>query len=508
MIAGCMRQRSTRLRLGLLGRITSGMAVVKRWPIALAIVCIATSMHPSFRAVVTGQGSADPTWSAAQSETATNVSVIDGHRRITITYNDATGNDATLLYSPTTRTVRPGTSLLGWSTSDDDGRSWTYGGKVGPPAGWAALWGDPAMAGDTADPRYVFISNLAVPSSKMPAQGITGSLADAIGGACIARSEDGGRSFAMDQCVSHQSHAYDGGGMVAAGAPGDHRVFAAFNDVETLQMDVWESPDDTGTFTLMPNPFPGMRIASHPRLRFDRDTDTLYLAAMDYDDSRVYITDYRDGVWATPVAATLATAGAPVVSLSDRLLVAAYQFSYDIGSPGDLPGSEIRFLYTVSDTVSQRLELRGSSCGLDLSEQCQDAPEWGTTPGSGVGVTGDQFNPAIRASPSIDGRGSEWKATYTSREHDPEGNTISIEEANLQTLAGGGRTFHPADLVKNLLVCSNKVGYYGDYDLLEFLGFRGRAPVFIRPYSDASEGCVQRWNYVSARVHISAAIFE
>src|SRR5690349_16814075 len=41
---------------------------------------------------------------------------------------------------------RRGMSLMGWSASVDEGRTYTYRGKVRPPKGWAAIWGDPSIA--------------------------------------------------------------------------------------------------------------------------------------------------------------------------------------------------------------------------------------------------------------------------------------------------------------------------------------------------------------------------
>ena len=105
--------------------------------------------------------------SRTQSETAAATSYA-GRNAMVLTYNDETGTESTIQYTPTTRKVLPGASLMGWSYSLDFGKTWKYGGKVSPPKGWAALWGDPAMTTSQAAYRYVFISNLAIPDSKMP----------------------------------------------------------------------------------------------------------------------------------------------------------------------------------------------------------------------------------------------------------------------------------------------------------------------------------------------------
>ena len=50
------------------------------------------------------------------------------------------------------RIVFPGASLLGWSYSKDKGQTWTYGGKVKPPSGIAALYsvGEPDLDAEAA----------------------------------------------------------------------------------------------------------------------------------------------------------------------------------------------------------------------------------------------------------------------------------------------------------------------------------------------------------------------
>jgi hypothetical protein len=456
---------------------------------------------------VTGANKGDPTSLGTQSETAVNVSVVAGKQIITVTYNDDTDANKKIAYTAATRTVMPGATMLGWSYSTDSGKTWTYGGTVAPPANWAALWGDPAITSDFSDQRYVFISSLAIPSSKMPAGGISGPVNDYIGGACIAISSDGGKSFKIDQCLSDNSDFYDGGSMVAAGSPTDRRVFASFIDWDTAKIDVWSSPTDTGTFTQMANPFPGMKMASHPRLRFDRDTDTLYAGAINDGDGRVYLNRYTSS-WGKPVVASLPTAGNPTITLSDRTLRTAYQFSYDVGTPSANGNDAVRMLYTVRDPDSSKLYVRGSYCTLDLTV-CKDAPEWGTTPGN-FNLKGQQFNPKVRAFTGFFGIAPEWKAAYESTDDDPNGNKVSFKEGNLVVLPNGARLFLPFDLVKSQLVCPDNRGYWGDYDELQFAGFDkdSTVPRFILPHSDSTTGCPTRWEYTSNHLHVSAAVFK
>jgi len=199
-----------------------------------------------------------------QSETALTTAYSNAQHIVVVAYNDGTDTSSTVKYTSQTRTVLPGASMMGWSYSLDKGQSWKYGGKVLPPKDWAALWGDPAITTSGTHYSIVFMSNLAIPSSKMPQNGISGPVNDFLGGACIARSTDGGKHFQVHQMLSNQSHFYDGGSM-AASKKGE--IFAAFVDVDTNQIDVWRAPNDSAQFAPMPNPFPDMKMFSHPRIR-------------------------------------------------------------------------------------------------------------------------------------------------------------------------------------------------------------------------------------------------
>src|SRR5271169_3126997 len=143
----------------------------------------------------------DPTNSGTQTETSSTVAVIGGGSRIVVAFNDETNEGSTITYTASNRHVTSGASLMGWSYSDNQGTSWTYGGKVPTTADWPVLWGDPALTTSQSNYGIVWMSNLAVPSGKLPPGGIDGYLdytdSEAyIGGACIAKSVDSGNTFA------------------------------------------------------------------------------------------------------------------------------------------------------------------------------------------------------------------------------------------------------------------------------------------------------------------------
>ena len=456
---------------------------------------------------VTGSNGQDVTFQRDQSETAVNVSNVPGPKQvITVTYNDDTGTEKTIVYGSNTRHVTSGASSMGWSNSVDGGKTWNYGGKVAPPNGWPVLWGDPSLAADFLDQRYVFLANLAVPAAKMPAGGIDGPLNSYLGGACIARSTDGGLTFGIAQCVSSNNDFYDGSSMVAAGSAYDRSVFAAFRDVDQNRIDVWRSPNDTGQFQMLPNPFPQIPIGSHPRLRFDPDSASLYVAALGVNDNKIYVNRYSNG-WGNPVVASYTTVGNPDIQLSDRTLRTGYQFSFDIGTPSSNGGDDLRFAYTAFDQQSNRYYVRGSYCAFDLSGQCHDAPEWGTTPGN-FNLTGDQFHPYVRAFRGFFTLQPVWKLAYTTREDNPGGNTVSVRQGNLAVLQNGTRIFIPFSLPGGLLVCPDLRGYWGDYHELQFAGIdqNGNAQ-FMLTFSDSSKGCLTRWEYTSHHVHVTSVVF-
>ena len=99
---------------------------------------------------------------------------------------------------------------------------------------------------------------------------------------------------------------------------------------------------------------------------------------------------------------------------------------------------------------------------------------------------------------------SIWKLTYLSRQHDPKGNTVSLEQGNLFALPNGVRILLPFTLVDSHLVCPDNRGYWGDYDDMQLSGFNNTSAVFLRTCSDSSQGCPQRWEYTSHHVHVSA----
>jgi len=450
---------------------------------------------------VTGQSSADPTWESNQSETAINVSNTGGKQIFTVTYNDKTGNEGTIVYTANDRIIKTGATLMGWSNSTDDGQTWKYGGKVPPPREWAALWGDPAIATWFNDQRYVFLSNLAIPASKMPANGVSGSPQTALGGACLARSSDGGVTFSNYTCLTNSSHFYDGASLaISLGGA----VYAAYVDVATTRIDVWRSDSVNGQFTMLANPFPGITMYGHPRLR--TWYNAVYLVAQ-ASNGWIWINRWAGGSWGKAVHfSQMAAQLYPTVHLSKENLRTGPQYSFDVGAASDWGDDPIRMLYTARDGAGGRLYIRGAYCPLDISA-CKDAPEWGTTPGN-LNLEGDQFNPNVRAFAGFFSIPAAWQGTYLSREDAPNGNSVTVKRGALAVLPNKGpRVLLPFDVATNLDVCSYGT-YWGDYNDLQFAGFARDSTTarFLSAFSDSSKGCIEQSEYKSRHLHVSSAM--
>jgi hypothetical protein len=470
----------------------------------------------------TGEDDRRPTWHGTQSETACAVAFARRQEIFVTAYNDDT-DDGKITYTANDRVVFQGASMLGWSYSQDRGKTWTYGGKVKPPKGIAALWGDPAIVVSRTNPSRVYITSLAIEESKIPPTGHHGWLDDGtITGACVARSDDGGIHFAIQTCFSESKHFYDGSAL-AAGFGGDQRIFAAFRDTVNSHIDVWASPDGLAPFVKIADPFPDMKILSHPRLAYDQVTGALLVAAIAEGDQVIFMNRLVGATWQGPVRASFPTTRIDI-PVGPQTIRMAYGFSFDVGSPsltelGDgstrVGDNAVRMLYTTRDAETKRIYVRGSSCRADLSK-CIDVPQWGTTPGN-LNTPRNQWNPTVKAWIGFIGLPPEWKATYQTTDDNP--NAVSIKQGNLAVLPDGTPIFVPFNLVAPRPVCpdfrygspgSAKSGYWGDYDEMAFAGFSADSttPEFLLTFSDSSKGCVSQSEFTSNHLHVSSVVIK
>jgi hypothetical protein len=424
---------------------------------------------------------------------------------------------------------------MGWAYSDDDGTHWTYGGKVPTAPGWPVLWGDPAMT-TVPDPSndVVMMSNLAIPTDEFtPGEAVAQDGPNGpIGGACFARSTDGGLSFKVVQCVSdtdppfQEGHFYDGETLAATPSGA---IFAAFNDTNTDRINVWSAPNFNSNFVQIAEPFPNMMSLMHPRLRAAADGSVYAaspFAATLPDGSTgpvVFLNRYVNGAWGTPQQASeIMQASVPVIDLNSQVLGSELvvrmgpQFSFAVGSASAGGQDAVRLMVTRIDS-NGRFFIEGSACAADLSG-CHPVPEWQVGPTLLRGIISHQaFNPLVQASPAHRiGRAPDprtipgtWLTTYyvvtgTSNKAIQTGHMY----LNYQN---GNPVGIPVDLPDLLTVCSDArvdVGnedYWGDYNDMVVLDNGLEPPAFVSFITrDQQLGCIERWARFSLHQHVSA----
>jgi hypothetical protein len=489
---------------------------------AAALVCACSTNHP-----VTGGGD-KVTQSDNQSETAAAVATVGSMIRLSVAYNDETGQAAKIQYANSnSRLALSGASQMGWSFSDDLGVTWTHGGPLPPPKGFAILWGDPAMATSGSKKNVVFMSSLGVPDAKLPPGGISGSLGSEdptygfpIGGACIARSVDGGKSFVNMGCVrnttpiaadpgSGNGHFYDGGAL-ASTPKGD--VFAAYTDVETAKIDVYRAPNENGSFTALPDPFPGKTAFMHPRMRVGPD-GVLYLAAVilgKNGEAALFMTRFVGGAWTTPVQVASDSEQGPEIDFGStvqgsKLTVrTAGQFGFDVGAASAQGNDAVRIMET--RISAGRLFIEGTACSADLLT-CAVMPGWQIGPSDPSATPLDVYNPDVVAWRGDDKHEPTWQSSFMER-FGASVTTVNVARATLGYVNGNSLTI-PIDIARKVPVCSDTRGYWGDYDDMLLVGPAAKSGMsWMRFYTDSSDACSKRWTYVGREQHVSLAGYD
>jgi hypothetical protein len=507
-------------------RISLGILLALLALLALLTGCATSGM-------VTGRD--DRTRQGGQAETDATTTFFRGVHRVVVGYNDDT-SQAAIQYGANSRKVLRGASLMGWSYSEDRGDTWRYGGRLSPPSGWAALWGDPAVTTSKTSYGLVFLSSLAVPDAKFPASGIEGGFDSAVlGGACIARSTDGGVRFEHFQCIANKDpvqglsnatlgHFYDGGSL-AAGPRGE--IYTSYIDIDTKQIDVWRSPDGQKPFVRLPQAFPNYYVGSHPRLRVSTD-GTLYLMAVVKmaagNDSPYGLVGsrFRDGAWESPKLILSKVAHYPSIDFGSSvqgarlILRTGPQFSFDIGVRSERFDDSVRFLVTHAN--DRGLFLRGGICNEQLTG-CFWHNGWtfGNPVTQGRGGRMDVFNPNVTAFQGIIfGALPRWHASFLVREGDST-KTVSLTRATLGYIddpdLGTSKAFSiPIDIARDVPVCTDvrprlEGGYWGDYDGFLPVDVQEDRVRFLRFMTTSALGCTKRWTYSAEHQHVQAVSY-
>ena len=489
---------------------------------------------------VTGDPTQGDTEDFEQAETAITI-VPRGAQAdvIVVGFNDRTQNpaDPKIEYpAANERILHRGASLMGWSTSTDVGASFTYHSQLAPPAGWSLLYGDPFLT--TSGEQVVYMSNLGGSDAKFPASGeffsdATGpSVRTVLDGFCIARSADGGLSFPELRCFKHGTCTVGGtecandaecapangvcNGMLydgtALAADTEFVFFASMSlpaFVPTQTFDVWRASSSGLNFQRIVPPFPGMKMATHPRLQiFNRHlyilgheaNGVVFASRLDLDDPMA--------VWSTPQAVSRDAVVQPEVLLSDRSIRTANQFSFDIGMNPQTAMNELRVAIT-RRSEDNKLFIELSRCPTDLSTNCSVATGWTTG-----ALPGDQWNPMLKVS----GTPALWKLVFMSRDSAPSGNVVSVRHGNLAVLPDSTRILSTSELIEPQIPCTaqdpsdpSSGGYWGDYNELTNLrapgDLTGPEPRFIATFTDNRAGCNFRGRF-TADMHVGAAVLQ
>jgi hypothetical protein len=463
-----------------------------------------------------------------QSETAATVGTFNGKARLVVSFNDETGQAAKITYpNDTSRLALKGASHMGWSFSDDLGVTWTHGGPLAPPKGFSMLWGDPAMATSGAKSNVVFLASLAAPDAKTPPGGVPNAFTTEnptfgfpIGGACIATSTDGGGTFPKIQCVrnttaigsvnSTAGHFYDGAALASTPSGA---VFAAFTDTETSRIDVWRANDENSAFTQLPDPFPGKVAFMHPRMRVGPD-GILYLAAPVLTGGGgevLLMTRFVGGAWTAPVQVTSGgDQGASidfgsVVQGSELTVRTAGQFGFDVGTPSVQGNDTVRIME--AHFSNGRLFIEGTACSANLLT-CAIMPGWQIGPSSAGATPLDVYNPDVVAWKGDKTHEATWQSSFMER-FGASATTVNVSRATLGYVNGNSLTI-PVNIAKNVPVCSDRRGYWGDYDAMLLVGpaAKGGAMSWMRFYTDSSNACSKRWLFTAREQHVSQASYD
>jgi hypothetical protein len=499
-------------------------------------------------AVVTLVTGADPATSAAtQSETAYNLSVVQGQRIETISYNDETGEAAAghVAYTASDRVVFPGYSQLGWSfrvrTAQNLNPAFSHG-KLGTPAGTSALWGDPSISSNPNLSNVVLLATLAVPQTKFPFPSIAGPVSGTcspLGGACVARSTDGGQSFSIVNCFNDprpisndictgpfqraNGHFYDGSALAITQSGNTFSGFAAFIDTDLNTEAIWKMNDvnsspaqafvrDTGRVGSIgdtgdePDEGDLGEIGTHLRLR--AHGADLWKMSRDHNELKVNIHGLNAPfVVVAENIAERADHGNPTVFFPNDAqgrpvtVRTGPQFAFDIGL-NEVGESEMRFVYLAQDAVTGQFFLQGGFCSMDLT--CSTPAQWQATKTSGPA----EFHPAIKfglLNPA-DNRSGVWKVTFQG-EVSPNTEVVATDlirsplaqTASPLVLTGVSTPQAPCPDLR-IVPSGPTAEYWGDYD---DMGFDPVSKSFSRAFTDSSSGCPLREQLTSMNVHVS-----
>jgi hypothetical protein len=494
---------------------------------ALSTISLARVGHAFLPVTQVTGSTADGTASGNQAESVCNMSAVNTTSVESVTYNDNMNGSTTFAqYSAASpfRTILPGFSAMGWSNrtrgSNNIWGSWTHSVVAAPQSiGWDILWGDPSLASNSGKSNIVFMGTLAIPHDKLvfwsklnnsPNNAVLGAVtedrrtdkASPLGGACIARSTDGGQTFSIVGCVRDTravaspiqtpniasslafGHFYDGSSMaVTKTSSGGFSAFAAFIDTDTNREAIFSMSDITsnaanpfqadntvmGNIGALPDDSLG-EIETHVRL-LASGTDLWKMSAnfRDLSPTTAQSSDGRTSLVPAHLKINLRDrSGGPIGLAEDAVIGESVdlgpgangteltmrtgpQFAFDVGV-NEVNAPELRFVYMAADVPATpglpatNFHLQGGFCTLQSPQNpsCQIVKEWRTASFSNAMA----LFPAIKFGTPAGSSSPVWKVTFQHR--NPQNpSQIAIGEANLvrPSLVSQSWTFSKAGLV-------------------------------------------------------------
>jgi hypothetical protein len=360
----------------------------------------------------------------------------------------------------------------------------------------SALWGDPAIA---ATGRYAVATTLRIPPGKFPrvgdlrfpismSPGSAKQITDYLSGACVARSSDYGQTWAMPatDCILSEGHFYDGG---AAAVDAQGAMYVAFNDATAFQIDVWRTTGPQGAFSLMPDPFPGKRMDTHPRMRLHGGV--LYVMSID-TGGQLWLNRYTGGAWQTPtLAATGASyhnsidlANGPVIRLGPGHDFTVHSSPFN-GTP------QLVFVHSTVAGAGKSMLKTGACSASGGVWSCQMIANATSNPDVHC------FNPSIATgwySPAPGVSVPSTKITYQRVLSTETKVALHVSPANFSTTAVRVSGWQ--------VPCPDLRGYWGDYDSMA----PGSDGSFHRVFSDSTGSACSAQAYASSPLGVSESI--
>ncbi|MDP9002375.1 MAG: hypothetical protein M3O46_19965, partial [Myxococcota bacterium] len=423
------------------------------------------------------------------------------------------------------RTVTYGTSQMGWAWADGTSGPFAAPQRLRPPSGWAVIWSDPGLGQVPGTPN-VFMTMDAIPDVKFPCNRrdrsgrctqrgvIAGPVNPFAGGACVARSTDGGKTFgvaAKDCLHTPNFDFYDGSEIV--GSKGG-TVLAAFADATSVALGgihVWRARTPTGAFAQLPNPFPNLAAGGHPRMiashsGMGNETGRIYLAA-GVGNTELWLQMYdpvTDGwghapFWPKRVATDFWSAAVP----SHGILIQNGPGLSLVASDLRNSGENVSVVYMSEHPSGTHTILKLSACfPNDTSGQCTVLPDT-------IDMGSDAFAPTVAVGNRLFGEETIYKTAWL-QQSDVGAPSIGVFSADFGYPFGGVANIRQESDYQ--LPCdSTGTHYWGDYD--NHMGVYqptvgSQNPLFFRSFSDSRDDfgarlCTEQTYWASTLVHVA-----